>query len=315
MEVENIPDDDVEVVGVGRSAPVQIQPAPEEEVETTEVPEEESVVVEEEEAPPTEEDTPVEEEAEDVDEPPVVPEEEIQPELAELDKLIAERKEKAEYWKEQARERRREYFQPGYTTPGETEEPVPAEESVLGPEPQQEDFESYDDYYRALARYETDQRIAYHEQQRMTQSMIQDLEIFKTSVVEAGAAKYGDFEEVARDPSLAITTQMLDVMRELEYPEDVAYYLGRNPSEAIKIARQTPARIAVSLVQLENRIQTELKTNPPEKPSSPQPRTTAPPPVKPVSGGAEQVEKDPSKMSPAEYREWRESGGGGGEYG
>ena len=314
MEVQSNPDD-VEVVGVGQNEPVQIEPVPEEEVETTEEPVAEPVVVEEPEVIPTEEVAPVEEETKDVDEPPEVPEEEVQPELDELDKVIEDRKAKAEYWTEQARLKRKEFFQPGHTPPVETEEPVPTEESVLGPEPKQEDFEDYDSYYRALARYETDQRLLYHEQQRMTQGKIQELEIFKESVVEAGVAKYGDFEDIARDPSLAITTQMLDVMRELEYPEDVAYYLGRNPSEAIKIARQSPARIAVSLVQLENRIQTELKTNPPEKPTSPQPRTTtAPPPVRPVSGGAEQVEKDPAKMTPTEYREWRESGGGGGEY-
>jgi len=312
--LERHDDGDIEVVGP--AVPVTEEVA--EEVETTEEPVEEAAPVEEEEVPPAEEAAPVEEEVTEpeVDAPPEVSREDLELELAEVDKTIAERKEKADYWTKQAREARDLRFQP-WKAEIQEEPAVAAEESPVGPEPQQEDFEDYDSYYRAVARYETDLRIHQHDQNRMNQSMIQELELFKEDVVEAGTSKYGDFEEVGRDPSLAITTQMLHMMRELEYPEDVVYYLGRHPQEAIKIARQTPAGMAVSLVKLETRIQTELKDNPPAKPDTPQPTprtTTAPPPVKPVSGGSEQVEQDPEKMTPAQYREWRERGGGGGEY-
>jgi hypothetical protein len=318
---EHLEPNDIEVVGVegGPSLTGDEEPEEKEEVEEAPVstePEEAEAAPAEEEEEPAAEEVESEEEEPEVDEPPEVTPEDLKAQLAELEETIAARKERAEYWKEQKALRRREYFQPPGAEIPEEEPPAPAEidyQAVLGPKPKQDDFETYEEYYEALADYRADVKILQFQAQQHNQGQIREIEMFKETVIEAGTAKYEDFEEVARDPALAITGQMLDAMRELDAPEDVAYYLGRHPNEAIKIARMTPAGMGRALTQLEFRIQQEVTSTPPIEPTSPQPKrktSGAPPPVRPVKGGAEQVSKDPDKMSPEEYREWRERGEG-----
>ena len=319
---ERIEPDDVEVVGVGQVPSEE----PDEEEEEVEEPEEEPAEPEEEaeeeeaEEPPAEEAEEPEEEVP-VDELPEVDPEALKAEIAELEEARAKLREDTEYWRGQKRQARDDFFRP---EPRETEEPVPQVpegretdfQDVLGPKPVADNFETYEEFYEAVADYKAEEKILQYESQRMSRNYSNQIETFKDTVIQAGVSKYEDFEEIAMDPRVAITTQMVDIMRELDYPEDVAYYLGRHPNEAIKMSRMTPARIGREMTRLEIRIQEDLKSEPPIEPESPQPLKTskAPPPVKPVKGGVEQVTKDPQKMTPEEYREWRERGGGDPEY-
>lgn len=105
--------------------------------------------------------------------------------------------------------------------------------------------------------------------------------------------KFADYDAVARNPNVPITPAMAEIIRDSDVGPDLAYHLGKNPTEAAKIAGLPQTRQAVELGKLEARI-----TAPKALPNR------APAPVQPVSGIAAGGAKDPAKMSEAEYIEW-----------
>lgn len=108
--------------------------------------------------------------------------------------------------------------------------------------------------------------------------------------------KFADYDVVTRNPNVAITPAMAEVIRDSDVGPDVAYHLGKNPAEAARIAALPPARQAAELGRLEAKI-----TAP--KPLPPQP----PAPVQPVNAIAAGGSKDPGSMTMAEYIAWRDS--------
>ena len=109
---------------------------------------------------------------------------------------------------------------------------------------------------------------------------------------------------------MSITKPMLKIMRdsEFEHPEAVAYYLGKNPADAVEISRMSPIQATRALTRIEVKATAELKANPVAKPKTKK-VSGAPPPVKPTGSGS-MVSKDPEKMSQREYEKWRAEGGG-----
>ncbi len=107
-------------------------------------------------------------------------------------------------------------------------------------------------------------------------------------------AKAPDFEEIAHNPNLAITPTMADAIRELSRGPEIAYYLGRNPEEAARIAGLPPVSQATAIARLEARI------------AEPQASITkAPQPVGTLSGRAGSGGKKLEDMSFEEYRRAR----------
>lgn len=110
--------------------------------------------------------------------------------------------------------------------------------------------------------------------------------------------KYADFDAVALAPDVPITEGIADIIRGSDAAADLAYYLGKNRAEAMRIAQMTPMSAAREL----GRIEASL--------AAPKPRTEskAPPPITPGKASGSGA-KSPDKMSAEEYRAWRESGG------
>lgn len=108
--------------------------------------------------------------------------------------------------------------------------------------------------------------------------------------------KFADYDVVARNPNVSITPAMAEIIRDSDVGPDLAYHLGKNPTEAARIAALPSTRQAVELGKLEARV-----TAPKPLPKQP------PPPVSPVSGVAAGGTKDPNEMSMAEFKAWREA--------
>lgn len=107
---------------------------------------------------------------------------------------------------------------------------------------------------------------------------------------DAAAEKYDDFD-AAINSHQEVTDSMAGIIVETENNAEVAYFLGKNPAEASRIAK-------LSVVQQVNEIQklagkfTNITTNAPE-------------PINPEPGSDTFAGKDPEKMSPEEYRDYR----------
>jgi len=160
----------------------------------------------------------------------------------------------------------------------------------------------------AKTKYEVNKaRITWEQQaqQRLQNQELQKKETELYAKIQRGFEKYEDFEDVALSETVPITPVIKEILGDCEAPEDVAYYLGKNRTEAIRISHMTPLAAARAIAKIE----LELSTKPVDSPPPTTPKTTkAPPPIKPL-GSAHEVGKDPSKMSQKEYEAWREAQG------
>lgn len=103
-----------------------------------------------------------------------------------------------------------------------------------------------------------------------------------------------DFEAVAYSDKVIYSKHGLEMVRRLAEGPRVAYYLGKNPQEAQRIAQLAPLETAFELGRLEAKL------------TSGQPRrvSNAPAPVQTVRGGGVLGTPDPNKMEMGEYAAW-----------
>ena len=161
-----------------------------------------------------------------------------------------------------------------------------------------EQFASNEDYVEALADQRAEQKIAEREQ-RKQQTEILDAYHDKEEEVRA---KYTDFEQVAYNPNLPITTVMAQSIQASDNGPEVAYHLGANPREAERISRLSPIMQAKEI----GKIEAQLAANPPIKKTS-----NAPAPISPVSarttGSPAYDTTDPRSIKSMSTSEWIEA--------
>ena len=156
-------------------------------------------------------------------------------------------------------------------------------------------FESPEAYADALAYKKAEELLAQREHARQ-QSEI--LETYHEKEEEA-RNKYDDFEQVAYNPKLPITTVMAQSIQASDVGPEVAYYLGANPKEADRISRLAPILQAKEI----GRIEAKLASDPPVKKT-----TSAPAPISPVtarsSGAPAYDTTDPRSTKTMSASEW-----------
>ena len=161
-----------------------------------------------------------------------------------------------------------------------------------------EQFASNEDYVEALAEQRAEQKLAEREQ-RKQQTEILDAYHDKEEEIRA---KYDDFEQVAYNPNLPITTVMAQSIQASDIGPEVAYHLGANPKEAERISRLSPILQAKEI----GRIEAQLAANPPVKKTS-----NAPSPISPVSarttGSPSYDTTDPRSIKSMSTSDWIEA--------
>ncbi len=120
---------------------------------------------------------------------------------------------------------------------------------------------------------------------------------FEDQVAEA-KTRYADYDAVARSDDVPVSAIMADLIITSDVGPDVLYHLGQNRALAAQIAKMPLAEAARAI----GRIEASL--------TAPKPRTEtqAPAPIAPVRGSVGAT-RDPAKMSFAEFKAFRESGG------
>lgn len=147
--------------------------------------------------------------------------------------------------------------------------------------PKREDFESLEDYLEAKADWKVEQKLAERERAQSEKAREQEaakrhqeVESTWSERVEKAHETYADFDDVVvRNSDLAISDTMAAAIKASEDGVDLAYYLGKNPGEAARIAKLG----AVAQVLELGRLSATMKAQ--EKPVS-----KAAPPVEPVRG-------------------------------
>jgi hypothetical protein len=161
--------------------------------------------------------------------------------------------------------------------------------------PKPEQFNNTEAYADALAERKAEellQRREMERQQRETLDAYHERE-------EDARTKYDDFEQVAYNPALPITTVMAQTIQASDIGPELAYYLGANPKEAERISRLAPFLQAKEI----GKVEAKLADNPPVKRSS-----TAPSPISPVSakssGSPSYDTTDPRSVKSMSTSEW-----------
>lgn len=185
--------------------------------------------------------------------------------------------------------------------------------------PKRDDFPDEDAYIEALVDWKAEEKIraAQNKTEEATKkekekSEIQEVYQTVDSVVEKGREVYEDFDKVVFDENLVISAQTMETILQSEQAMEIFYFLGKNPDLAADISKMAPSRIGIEIGKIEVKLTAKEEVNgkeegkPPAQPASEKKVVSkAPAPIEPPKEtGA--IEKDPNKMSPREYRAWRE---------
>lgn len=159
-------------------------------------------------------------------------------------------------------------------------------------------FESTEAYAEALALQKAEELIAKREAAKQQSAVLEsyhDLE-------EEARSKYDDFEQVAYNPKLPVTSVMAETIQSSEIGPELAYYLGSNPKEAERISRMSPLGQAKEI----GKIEAKLVSAPPVKKT-----TSAPAPISPVtarsSGAPAYDTTDPRSTKTMTDSQWIEA--------
>ena len=165
--------------------------------------------------------------------------------------------------------------------------------------PPVENFDSVDAYAEALAERKAEDLLARRELERQQMDFL----VAYHDREEDARSKYDDFEQVAYNPKLPISTAMAETIQASDIGPDIAYYLGSNPKEAARIAAlKSPILQAKEIGKIEAKMASEpvLKKT-----------TSAPPPIAPISGrgsGAPSYDTtDPRSIQNMTTSEWIEA--------
>lgn len=230
----------------------------------------------------------------------------LRAEIEELKKAREKAEQDTRYWRKQRVEARGEYFK------GRSDEPEqgrpPRTEVRDSKEPNPDDYKTYDAFVDAKIRHEVQKaRMSWDRDMIMRQQMTEAEKRNATlqQKLGEGYSRFKDFEDVALDPTAPISVTVREILHDSEDPAGVAYYLGKNRAEAASISRMNPIAAARAIAKIE----AEIKGSAPPPQATKKHVSNAPPPVKPLGTGGSVVNKDPAKMTQAEYEKWRISQG------
>lgn len=152
------------------------------------------------------------------------------------------------------------------------------------------------DYKRATETYETNLLQWSKAQQKIETPTSEQLEAGPSPQIfikrgEELKKQYPDYDETINVP--VFTPTMQQVLLNMDLGADIAYYLGKNPGEAMRIGALPPLQIGIELGKLNAKFSAQ----------SPAKTSGAIPPITPLKG-ADSVSKDPSAMSTEEWMAW-----------
>ena len=171
--------------------------------------------------------------------------------------------------------------------------------------PSRDKFDDPDEYLAASAAYNAANAVSQREeamaksdveeaQQRQQQAAAQEWE----AKIAEGRERYSDFDAKVGNPNLPIAPHVGQAIIASEMGADVAYHLASNPDQAFRLSQMDPMSAAMEI----GRLEAVLSVPPPKT------EPKAPAPIETVEGAA-MPSGDPSKMTPDQYRAWRQSGG------
>lgn len=183
-----------------------------------------------------------------------------------------------------------------------------AELKAQNSKPKPEDFDRHEDYETALEKWTEGKKKPEEAPKQRKNPEFEEAFAEVTDSFEEGRKRHKDFDDLVLVDDLKITPPMVMAMADSDDPSEIAYYLGQHKDETARIAEMSPVRQAKEIAKIELKLSEEKgKDKPSDKANPAQPPkkvTTAPEPVKPVSGN-DASEKKLEDMNFAEFEESR----------
>ena len=160
----------------------------------------------------------------------------------------------------------------------EARQPVTVEAPA---KPTADQYQTTEDYVEALAGWKAEEIVSRRVseaqrqgQEAQQQRQLAEIEDAFSERCDEVRGKHDDYDDVVGNPALHITPAMAATIKQSETGPELAYYLGKNPQEATRIAKLSPFLQAKELGRLEVKVS-----------EAPAPKTSAAPePIKPVNG-------------------------------
>lgn len=180
--------------------------------------------------------------------------------------------------------------------------------------PNQEDFDTYDEYQEAMVNWRVEEKVsqslekreaeqreriardqAQHDQKKVVDEHVARIDVFKKA--------HADFDAVIdKGKNLPLTRPMQDAVVNSDSGPALMYHLCQHPEECDRIAAMPPMMAVKEMGKLEARIEA-ASTGPASSADS---LTQAPRPIKPVGGGATASTMPLDQMSYRDYKRIRD---------
>jgi hypothetical protein len=172
------------------------------------------------------------------------------------------------------------------------------------------------DYAEKLAEYSArkavaDDRAAQDSERKAKEKERQEAaareaEQLAKSRVDAAKTRHPDWDKVVTETSVRVHDQVAAYMTNSEYIGEFAYHLAKNPDFAERLNKLHPLEAIAELGELRTRWRTGAPATAAETVTPARTVTSvAPAPITPLNGSSQGgVQTDPSKMTPAQLREY-----------
>lgn len=203
--------------------------------------------------------------------------------------------------------------------PTPPQEAAPAQpEAIEDPEPKEDDFTDWNEFQRAIAKWEgrqearrliTEERARDAKAREQFQLQRQRMDQAQAYVKRAETAKtvYTDFDAVV-NRDVPLHPVMGEVILTSEAGPELAYHFGTHPDDAARIRALPPAAMLTEMHRLEGRLSAlrDLRsTPPPAAPIPPVPISSAPPPPPGLPAGT--VVTMPTTRTAKTFKEFEEA--------
>lgn len=169
--------------------------------------------------------------------------------------------------------------------------------------PRREQFESYEEFIRADARYHAEKAADERARKVLDESKKKDSESSQRETQEKAAREWNaklekardavdDFDEVCSESEAVVTQPMAAAIQESDQGALIAYYLAKNPAEAERISKLSPSKQAAAIVGLEEKVAKPARQ-----------ASKAPDPIAPVGRASPATDSSPSDKDDVET--WR----------
>ncbi|GMR16368.1 MAG: hypothetical protein BMS9Abin31_0700 [Gammaproteobacteria bacterium] len=184
--------------------------------------------------------------------------------------------------------------------------------------PKEEDFETYTEFVDELSKFNAKQAVEVTDKETTQQEVNDEPDIIPAvasqinDILADGESKYNDFNDVVRNPDLKLTNEILVEVIETDSPDEILYFLGKNPDEVDRLNDLTPKAKAREIAKIEAKLDNgELETDEtvledseeePEKQKPTRRQSKAPEPISTIDGEGQHSEKSLNKMTTSEFR-------------